>query len=395
MKYNFDEIVDRVGTNCVKWDFMNKFTGVDDSCIPLWIADMDFRCAKPITDAVERVAKHGVYGYSEKPDSYYDSVVGWMKKRHNWEINNEQICVTPGIVKALNFIIKEFTSPGEGVIVQTPVYGPFMQAIKSNGRNVIENKLKYEDNKYTIDFEDLEEKAKDNKTKMLLLCSPHNPISRVWTKEELTRIGEICIKNNIIIVSDEIHSDIVYRNHRHIPFASISEEFANNSIICTAPSKTFNIAGLETSNIIICNEEMRQRYKNELDRNGIKGHNPFGIVATEAAYCEGEEWLDQVLDYLEKNIEFVELFITKNMPKVKLVKPEGTFLLWMDFRELGLNQKELKHLIEKEAKITLDRGENFGDVGEGFQRINIGCSIYMLELALQRLANAINNYNNL
>lgn len=390
MKYDFDKIVDRVGTNSVKWDFMEKFAGVDSSCIPLWIADMDFECAKPIVDAVEKRAKHAVFGYSEKPDSYYESVINWMKKRHNWEITKESICVTPGIVKALNFIVQTYTNKGDGVIIQTPVYGPFMQAVEKNDRVIYENRLKYENEKYAIDFEDLEEKAKNPSVKLLILCSPHNPISRVWTKEELTRIGQICIDNNVIVVSDEIHSDIIYKGHKHIPFAAVSEEFANNSIICSAPSKTFNIAGLETSNIIICNEKIRQEYIKALDKNGIKGHNPFGIVATEAAYNEGEEWLDQVIEYLDENVKFVKEFLEEKIPNVKLVNPEGTFLLWLDCRGLGLNENELKTLLEKEAKIALDQGPNFGKAGIGFERLNIGCSRSIIESALIRLERAIN-----
>ena len=300
------------------------------------------------------------------------------------------ICVTPGIVKALNFIVQTYTNKGDGVIIQTPVYGPFMQAVEKNDRVIYENRLKYENEKYTIDFEDLEEKAKNPSVKLLILCSPHNPISRVWTKEELTRIGQICIDNNVIVVSDEIHSDIIYKGHKHIPFAAVSEEFANNSIICSAPSKTFNIAGLETSNIIICNEKIRQEYIKALDKNGIKGHNPFGIVATEAAYNEGEEWLDQVIEYLDENVKFVKEFLEEKIPNVKLVNPEGTFLLWLDCRGLGLNENELKTLLEKEAKIALDQGPNFGKAGIGFERLNIGCSRSIIESALIRLERAIN-----
>ncbi len=390
MRYNFDKVVDRVGTNSIKWDFMDRFISKDSSCIPLWIADMDFECAKPIVDAIEKRAKHLVFGYSDKPDSYYESVVKWMKKRHNWDITKESICVTPGIVKALSFIVQTYTDKGDGVIIQTPVYGPFTKVVENNGRVVYDNRLKYENNRYTIDFEDLEKKAKNPSVKLMILCSPHNPISRVWTKEELTRIGQICIDNNVMVVSDEIHSDIIYKGHKHTPFASISEEFANNCIVCSAPSKTFNIAGLETSNIIIYNEKIRKEYLKTLDRMGIKGHNPFGIVATEAAYNEAEDWVEQVIDYLEENVKFVETFLEEKIPNIKLVKPEGTFLLWLDFTSLGLDGSELKSFLEKEAKIALDQGVNFGKAGIGFARLNIGCSRKTIELALARLEKAIN-----
>jgi len=392
MKYNFDEIVDRKGTNSAKWskELLEQRFG-DGELLPLWVADIDFKCPKPVVDAFVERAKHGIYGYSERMSPYYQSIINWNKRRNNWEIKKEWILFTPGIVPAINLLVRTSSFPGDKVIIQNPVYYPFNVAILNNGRHIQYNPLKYENSRCTMDYKDLEEKAKDPRVKLLILCSPHNPVGQVWTKEELTKLGEICIKNNIIVISDEVHSDLILKGHKHTPFASISEEFAQHCITCTAPSKTFNLAGLQTSNIIIPNERLRIYFSQTLESNAIRMPNAFGIVALRTAYNEGEGWLEQVLEYLNKDVCFIEEFVKEKMPEVKFIKPEGTYLAWLDFTALGKNEKEIEMIIQKKAKIALDEGYVFGKGGERFKRINFACPQYILERALNRIEEAIHN----
>ena len=392
MKYNFDEIIDRKGTNSAKWskELLEQRFG-DGELLPLWIADMDFKCPKPVVDALVERAKHGIYGYSERTSPYYQSIINWNKRRNNWEIKKEWILFTPGIVSALNLLVQTFSFPGDKVIIQNPVYHPFNAAILNNGRHIQYNPLKHENGRYTMDYKDLEEKAKDPRVKIFILCSPHNPVGRVWTKEELTKLGEICIKNNIIVISDEIHSDLILKGYRYTPFATISEEFAQHSVTCTAPSKTFNLAGLQTSSIIIPNERLRADFSQPLESNHITNPNAFGIVALRTAYNEGEEWLEQVLEYLNKNACFIEKFVEEKMPEVKYTKPEGTYLAWLDFTAIGKDEKELEIIMQKKAKVALDGGYIFGKGGERFERINFACPQSILEKALDRIEKAIHN----
>jgi len=392
MKYNFDKIVDRKGTNSIKWssDWLEKMFGASD-LLSMWVADMDFECPKSVVDALIKRAKHGIYGYSEREDSYFQSIIDWNKRRNNWELKKEWILFTPGVVPALNLLVRTFSFLGDKVIIQNPVYYPFDSAILNNGRHIQYNPLKYENSRYTMDYKDLEEKAKDPRAKLLILCSPHNPVGRVWTKEELTKLGEICIKNNIIVISDEIHSDLILKGHKHTPIASISKEFAQHSVTCTAPSKTFNLAGLQTSNIIIPNEHLRTYFSQTLENNAIMMPNAFGIVALRTAYNEGEEWLEQLLEYLNKNVCFIEEFIKEKMPEVKFIRPEGTYLAWLDFAALGKDEKELEIIMHKKAKIALDEGYVFGKGGERFERINFACPQSILEKALNRIEKAIHN----
>ncbi|QUH31600.1 MalY/PatB family protein [Vallitalea guaymasensis] len=392
MEYNFDTIIDRKGTNSLKWepDKLKEFFGEEDM-LPLWVADMDFKTPQPIIDTIVERAKHGIYGYSVRLDEYYDSVINWQKKRHNWNIEKDSIVYTPGIVPAINYIIQAFCSTGDKVIIQTPVYYPFKKSIINNGCKVVDNPLTYDGKKYNIDFEDFEEKAKDEEVKIFILCSPHNPVGRVWTKEELEKIGKICIENNVLVVSDEIHNDLILGNNEHIVFANISEEFAHNSIICTAPSKTFNIPGLETSHIIIKNKEIRDKYKHILIKNSISGHNPMSIAALKAAYNEGEDWLEQLLLYLEENLNFMENYLINNMKEVRLIRPQATYLAWLDFRLIEKDNKKLEDLIFHKAKVALDSGNWFGDNGSGFMRVNFACPRAILKEALDRICSAINN----
>jgi cystathionine beta-lyase len=402
MKYDFDQEIDRRGTNSVKWEYIqdeeqeigllhtDQFFG-ENRMLPLWVADMDFPAPKPVVDALKTRAQHGIYGYTAPSDDYLQTVVGWMRRRHGWEISPEWIMTTPGVVAALNMLVRTFVSPGEKVIIQPPIYHPFYFAIENNQGVLALNPLKYKNHRYTMDFADLEEKTKDPYVKMAILCSPHNPVGRVWNMEEITRFGEICIENNVLVVSDEIYCDLLFKGVKFTPFATISEEFSQNAVVCTAGSKTFNLAGLTHSNIIIPNQELREQFGQTLLSSGLFGVNIFGLVALEAAYNHGEEWLEQLLDYLEDNLHYLEKYIAKNIPKISVVKPEGTYLVWLDCRELGIGKEELKALMVEEARVYMDEGYIFGPEGEGFERINIACPRPILADALERIKEAIDN----
>ncbi len=392
MKYNFDEIIDRTNYHSVKWDELGKKFNADaKDVLPMWIADMEFRSPQPVIDAIENAALHGIYGYTSRPSSYYQAIVGWMEKRHNWKIKEDWIAYSPGVVPALSLIVRAFCQPGDKVIIQPPVYYPFFGVIENNGCNILKNPLKLKNGRYIMDFEDLERKVDDSRTKILIFCSPHNPVGRVWQKEEISRLGEICLKNEVIVISDEIHADILFEGYKHTPFASISQEFAQNSITCTAPSKTFNLAGLQTSSIIIPNKKCYKIYDNILNSFELSENNVFGLVALEAAYRDGEEWLEQLLSYLNENLIFLMKYFKERIPKIKVIKPEGTYLVWLDCRQLGLNTKELNAFMIKKAKVALDDGYWFGIEGEGFMRINIACPRSFLKEGLKRIERAVNS----
>ncbi|MFX1250633.1 MAG: MalY/PatB family protein [Promethearchaeota archaeon] len=397
MKYDLDKIIDRTGTNSVKWDEVVLETWFKSKdLLPLWVADMDFPCPKPVIDAIKKRAEHGIYGYSfHKLPSYNQAVIKWMKRRFNWKIKSEWLVYSPGIVPAINMLIRTFTNPGEEIIVQPPVYHPFLSTVTKNGRTLLLNQLKYENKRYMIDFKDLEEKAKKSLAKMLILCSPHNPVGRVWTKEELTKLGEICLENNVLVISDEIHQDLVLGGNTHTVFASISKKFEQNSVVCTAPSKTFNIAGLHISNIIIPNKIFRESFEHIIvGQNGLMTPTCFGIVALEAAYNEGEEWLEQVLEYVEGNMDYIREFVKNKLPEIDFIEPEGTYLAWLDFRKLGMDGKELEEFIRTKTKVALNEGYTFGLGGEGFERINAGCPRSILEECMTRIEKAIRERNN-
>ena len=386
--YDFDKVIDRSKNYSSKWDELGKMYGRDD-LLPLWVADMDFMSPKPVIEAIEARAKQGIYGYTSKPESYFESVARWMKKRHDWDVKTDWMIFSPGVVPALSFIVNALTHPGDKILVQSPVYYPFFKVIENNGRRVVNNPLLFNDGRYTMDFDDLEEKVKDPQVKLLFLCSPHNPVGRVWTEEELKKLGRICIDNNILIISDEIHQDILYPGVKHTPFASISEEFALNSITCTAPSKTFNLAGLQTSSIVIPNKIYYDVYKNFMTGIHLLRNNAFGLVALEAAYTYGEEWLDQFLEYLDGNLKTLSEGIEKDIPQIKIIKPEGTYLVWMNCRELGFDSKHLSDFMINKARLALDDGYWFGTGGEGFQRINLACPRAYVNEALTRLKKAV------
>ena len=385
---NFDKIIDRRNTRCLKYDFAVE-RNMPADVLPLWVADMDFETSSYIEDAIIERAKHAIYGYSEVKTPYFDILKKWMQKHHDWDIQRKWLVKTPGVVFALAMAVKAYTEPGDAVLIQQPVYYPFSEVIKDNGRNVVSNTLYLgEDNRYHIDFEDFEQKIVDNKIKLFLLCNPHNPVGRVWTKEELTRLGDICVKHHVTVVSDEIHEDFIFKG-KHQVFANIKKEYEEITVTCTAPSKTFNIASLMISNILIPNPELKRKFKHQMDAAGISQLNVLGLVACEAAYDHGEEWYQAMKAYVKENIEFVKQYVEEQLPGVNMVEHEGTYLVWLDFRETGLSVEELDDKIINQAKLWLDSGKIFGSCGEGFQRINVACPRKVLEEALERIKNAM------
>ena len=398
MKYDFDRCIERVDSFSLKWskNSLKRFFGKDDDdLLPLWVADMDFECPRPVIEAVKKEAEEGVYGYNwHITPTYLDAVTGWMDRRHQWKVDPKWIVYSPGIVPAINIIVQTFSNIGDKVIIQPPVYSPFFSTVTNNGRQPLLNQLIYENQRYSFDFEDFERKAKDPRTKMFILCNPHNPVGRVWSKEDLKKLGDICLENDILIISDEIHNDLILPGKSHILFSTISEELERKTIVCTAPSKTFNMAGLQVSNIIIPNEKMRESFRHTISyKNGISVPNSFGIVAMVAAYNEGEEWLEQVLRYIDLNFQFLKEFVHNKLPEVKYVEPEGTYLGWLDFNSLGLNDEELKNLILNKANVALEGGNIFGLGGEGFQRINVACPKVLLEEGMKRIKKVVDQHN--
>jgi cystathionine beta-lyase len=387
MKYDFNAVIDRHNTNSIKWDFIDTYFPIKD-LLPMWVADMDFRVPPPIIEAAQKVAEHGIFGYSGIPDSYYDALIQWMKRRHSWHIEKEWIVFTPGVVPSLHLLIRAFTQPGDQVVVQTPVYYPFFDAISSNGCERLDNTLQLDNNHYVMDLADLEKKITP-RTRMIILCSPHNPVGRVWTKQELMDLGELCIEHDILIVSDEIHEDIVYPGHVHIPFHSISPDFADKCIICTGASKTFNLPGLQVSNIVISNPRLRERFQNTVRSCGIMFPNIFGIAATEAAYRYGEPWVLQLLEYLQGNITFMEEFAAKKIPNLQIFPLQGTYLAWLDFRKCGIVSGKLGSFVREDAKVGLEAGTIFGCTEEGFERMNIACPRSILEKGLKKIEEAV------
>lgn len=380
MKYNFDQPVNRVHSNSYKWD-----SDENTDMLPMWVADMDFQTAQPIIDALAKRVQHGVFGYTKVPQAYYDAVIGWFHRRHQFKMNASSILFTTGVVPALSAVIKALTNPGDQVIVQEPVYNCFFSSIRNNGCEMVSNNLNYVDGTYHIDFEDLELKAQNPKAKLMLLCSPHNPAGRVWTRNELTRIGEICIRNSVTVVADEIHCDLVYDGFKHIPFASISSEFLQHSVTCTAPSKTFNLAGLQVANILAENDEFRARIDKALNINEVCEINPFAVEGLIAAYNEGEDWLEQLKPYLWGNYQTVKTFFKQHFPNFKVLPLEGTYLVWVDCKALGLSSKALAKFLHDKAKIWINEGTLYGTAGEGFIRLNVACPRSTLEEGLRRL----------
>lgn len=384
MNYDFDTVTDRKNTNAIKYDLAKK-RGKPEDAVSLWVADMDFPTAPCIQKAVAEKAAHGIWGYSRPDNRYYDALKKWYKERHNFEVQNEWVVNTPGVCFALATAIKAFTNEGESVLIQKPVYYPFFNIINSLQRKVVNSSLILKNNHYEIDFDDFERKIVQENVKMFILCSPHNPGGRVWTKQELQKISEICLAHNVLVVSDEIHSDITFGSNVHTVYGSLSEQALKNSIICTAPSKSFNLAGLQFSNIFIADEKLRKAFSEELDKTGYDEPSVFGIVAATAAYSEGADWFDSVKSYIWENILFAKKYIEENAPQIKVLVPEGTYLLWLDFSKTGLSDSEINDKVLNKAKVWLDSGSMFGKEGEKFQRINCATPRIILEDALKRI----------
>ncbi|PTM59520.1 MalY/PatB family protein [Desmospora activa] len=390
MRYDFDQIVNRKQTASEKWDGIEKIFGAPN-LHPMWVADMDFRSPQPVIEAMKQRVEHGIFGYNLRPDSYYEAIIDWMATRHQWNIQRDWICYSPGVMPAISFIIAHFSEPGDSVLIQPPVYPPFSQVVTRHGRKLVTNPLRYTNGRYQIDFDDLERKL-DSGVKILLLCSPHNPVGRVWTQEELTQLGQMCRERNVLVVADEIHADLVYHQSSHTPFSAVSEELAQHSIVCTSPTKTFNLAGIQTANIIIPNPQLREKFKAAVDDHFVQFSNTFGMVATESAYRNGAEWLDQCLTYVEQNLHFLTAYREKQIPEIKVIQPEGTYLVWMDWRDLGMDAKALKSFMLEQAKVALLTGDTFGLEGEGFMRLNLATPRALLQEGLQRIEKAINVY---
>lgn len=386
--YDFDKEISRRNTNSLKYDFAVE-RGFPADVLPLWVADMDFPAPKPVLDALHRAVDHGIFGYSEVKEDYYKVVSAWFQKRFGWETKPEWLVKTPGVVFALAMAVRALTEPGDGVLIQPPVYYPFYEVIRDNDRRIVENELVYENGHYAIDFSGFEENIRENKVKLFILCSPHNPVGRVWTKAELQRLGEICEKYGVFVVSDEIHCDLALAEHPHTVFPVACPNLAERSVICTAPSKTFNLAGLQVSNIWIPSEEIRRKFKEEIHRSGYSQLNTLGLVAAKAAYETGGEWLLQCKSYLRGNLDFLRAFLQERLPQIRLVEPEGTYFAWLDCSGLGLGRKELNDLVINKAKLWLDAGHIFGRKSEMFQRAVLACTRKTLERALLQLETAI------
>ena len=385
---DFNVFINRKNTNSLKYDFMTE-RGKPANLLPLWVADMDFQTAPAILERLEQTVKHGIFGYSETKESYYDAVSGWYERHFDWHIETDWLIKTPGVVFALAAAVRAFTKEMDGVLLQQPVYYPFSEVILDNDRVLVNNSLKLTDGHYEIDFEDFEKKIVEYRVKLFFLCSPHNPGGRVWKEWELKRIGDICLKHGVIVVSDEIHSDFVYPGHRHQVFANLGPEYADITVTCTAPSKTFNLAGLQISNIIISNPELRRKFLKAVAAAGYSQANLMGIVACQAAYELGEDWLSGLKEYLLENLNFLRAYLQEKLPEIKLIEPEGTYLLWLDFRGLNLTEREREWLIVEKAGLWLDSGAMFGPDGDGFERINIACPREMLAKALKQLEEAV------
>ncbi len=383
--YNFDEVIPRWEHNSKKWTDWRCYgmEEVNRQILPMWIADMDFRCEPSILMELEKVIKWGAIGYDSQKDSFYEVFIDWQKRRNSWQVEKHQLIPVPGVVFGVANAIRAFTKEDDKILVQTPVYYPFFTIIEKNKRKIVENPLIFSGKRYEIDFEDFERKIKD--CKMMILCSPHNPVGRVWSLEELKKMAKICIDNNVLIVSDEIHSDLILSGNKHIPIASISDNISKQTITVTAPSKTFNIAGLNQSIAIISDESIRNRYNESIDAGGVSKTSSFGIVGFEAAYKYGEKWLDQALEYIEDNIDYTIDYIEKNISRVGVYKPEGTFLLWLDLRGFGVECEELNEILIEKGKLLLDHGCKFGEESKGFYRLNVGVPKKILIDALERL----------
>ena len=383
MKYDFDKTIDRRATNSYKWD------SAPEGVLPMWVADMDFRTASAIIDALQKRVAHGIFGYTRVPDAYYDAVTSWFSRRHGWNIDREWIIYTSGVVPAVSAVIKALTVPGDKVIVQTPVYNCFFSSIRNNGCEIVSNPLRRTADTYEMDFDALERCAADQRAKVMLLCNPHNPAGRVWTPDELTRLGNICLRNGVTVVADEIHCELVYQGFKYTPFASLSDAFLHRSVTCVSPSKAFNIAGLQIANIVAFDNDLRSRIDKAININEVCDVNPFGVAATIAAYNEGEEWLNQLVDYLHGNYGVMAEFCRRELPEFPITRLEGTYLVWMDCSSLGMPSDALEHALLDDARLWLNAGTMYGAEGEGYMRWNIDCPRSVMLDGLNRFLNFV------
>lgn len=401
MTNDLDRIIDRAGTGSNKWGHFRGGSHAGpitpiapdlsgNGAIPMWVADMDFASPQPVLDALTQRIQHGILGYTSATESYFDAITGWFKKRHDWTVAKDWITTTPGIVPGLHFAIKTWCKPGDRVLIQRPVYYPFFRSITNGGCEIVSSNLVENDGHYTMDFDDLEKTAADPRVKLAILCSPHNPVGRVWTADELRQYGDICNRHNVIVIADEVHGDLIMPNHTFQPYAQLGDAYANNSMVCTAPSKSFNLAGMHLSNMIIANPEMKQAFDLYLAETGVAGGlNPLALVACETAYREGEDWLADVLAYIYQNEQTLRRFVAEHLPQLRPTELQGTYLTWVDFRNLGLDQARLEKLTQLDAKVLFDEGHIFGAEGIGFERFNLACPRPLLNLALERLAREI------
>ncbi len=387
MRYDFNEIIPRENTSCYQYDLRKKFFGTED-VLPMWVADMDFKVPPVICDEIKKRLDHGIFGYTYRSAGFYNAIIKWLKLKHGWEIKKEWIEFSPGVVPALNMAVLSYTGPGDKVIVQQPVYFPFFTAVTNHNRILVNNPLKLRNGRYYMDLEDLKSKI-DDKVRMMFLCSPHNPTGNVWTREELSELADICVKKNILVISDEIHSDLFFKEHKHIPFSSLNEKTANISVTLVAPSKTFNLAGLSTSVVISSNDKLLKQFSRTLDHLHVGNGNIIGNIAMEAAYNYGYEWLEQAMAYIQNNVNHLDSYLSAHIPPVKVIKPEATYLVWLDCRDLEMDKSQLKKFFIEKAKLGLSDGPIFGDEGAGFQRMNVACPMEKLDIALKRLDKAI------
>ncbi len=400
MNMQFDREIDRSRTNALKWEIIQdrndpeKWIETDaffgrNRILPMWVADMDLSCPSAVQVALEKRARHPIYGYTLVDDSYRQAVCAWMDRRHGWKADAKWLVTTPGVIPALHVLVRAFSTAGQKILVQRPVYYPFFSAIKTNDRRIVSNSLVLQNGRYSMDFDDLERKAADPEVAMAILCSPHNPVARVWHEEEIRRFAEICLANRVLVVSDEIHGDLIYPGHRFVPIGLLEEELVRNCVVCTAPSKTFNLAGLQTANIFVPDGKLRNRFRRELKTIGYIGPSPFGAEACKAAYNEGEQWLENLLQHLDSNKRLMKRQFSERIPYIPLIDPQGTYLIWFDCRPLGLDVLELRTLMLEKARVFLDEGYIFGQEGEGFERINIACPQSVLQEALDRIVASI------
>ncbi len=386
---NFEDKINRKNTNSIKWDGHEKFN-IHPDAIPLWVADMDFKTLPEITQALNKQVEFGVYGYAFEPESYFDSVIGWMKRRHQWNIQKEWILTTPGVVSGVNACILAFTNENDSILIQEPVYHPFKNSIKYNKRIPIVNELVRQDTHYSIDFNDFENKIVSNNVKLFILCSPHNPVGRVWLKEELIQMADICHKHHVIIVSDEIHMDFIFKGHEHHVLVNLKPEYQTFVITLVAPSKSFNLAAFKVSQLITANLDYKKRVEHEYERLGFHGHNTFGLLACEVAYRSGDQFMDDVVEYIYQNIQFIKEYVSTQMNQIKVMDIEGTYLLWLDMSALNLDQKQLMDFLTQKAHLWFNDGSIFGNSGKGFVRMNCATQREIIKLSLEQLKNAIN-----